>query len=516
MTEQNKPFPAGSAEMSKILGMTSDQPNSTASVSSAPAGLPAGLPIAENTTESAAATEPAKPVNDNIQKALASEPALEEDARNIKFDRFTAFQILKSVGPVVAIFVIGLFVYQFYFSDFSFQNLLPKNNGQVENASTTVPKQEAMQALQAANTAEYQAWLSQYYFDVRDPKITDPNTDNSGNGLTNFEKYLFGLNPKVYDTLGLGKPDGETLSEGLDPANGKPLSEKRKDLVDKYIDLELVANRIAAGSIQSSSQEFDSNFQGQNYNNSNFDSTNYYQNYDYTSAPAATIDGPRGPMADPSAPAEINQPVAPQSTQPTNSNTGVVRPNTPNSTVPNTSRPPVRTAQASTVTPASATTNLFSGQHVYDIDPAVPGKLEIPSLKISVPLIWTKDIKNFDIDLTKGVVHFPGTALPGDIGNSYISGHSSGTVFSKNPYRQIFASLGDLKDLASVDVTITLKNKKTVTLHYIVQSRKEYKPNDQEQFQNTGESILSLSTCWPVGSTAKRLVVKAKLSQTSK
>src|SRR6185295_4994485 len=81
-----------------------------------------------------------------------------------------------------------------------------------------------------------------------------------------------------------------------------------------------------------------------------------------------------------------------------------------------------------------------------DINLDIPGRLEIPSLKINVPIIWSKDTNSFDKDLQSGVVHYPGTALPGQIGTTYISGHSSNYVWAKGSYNHVFTHLGDLAD----------------------------------------------------------------------
>jgi len=72
-----------------------------------------------------------------------------------------------------------------------------------------------------------------------------------------------------------------------------------------------------------------------------------------------------------------------------------------------------------------------SGRSNLDINQSVPGRLQIPSLKIDAPLIWSSDPKNFDTDLQSGVIHYPGTALPGEIGTTYISGHSSNYSWAK-------------------------------------------------------------------------------------
>jgi sortase A len=150
------------------------------------------------------------------------------------------------------------------------------------------------------------------------------------------------------------------------------------------------------------------------------------------------------------------------------------------------------------------------------INQKVNATLNIPSLKITVPIVWTTDTKNFERDLKSGVVHYPGTALPGESGTSYISGHSSNYAWAKGEYNKVFSKLGDLPDNSSFIVTVVQKNGQDARLHYVVIKRKEFSPTDQEQFRNTGDSLVALSTCWPIGSTKSRLVVFGKLTQVEK
>lgn len=145
------------------------------------------------------------------------------------------------------------------------------------------------------------------------------------------------------------------------------------------------------------------------------------------------------------------------------------------------------------------------------IDTNIPGILEIPSINVIVPLIWTKDTKDFDADLKKGVVHYPGTALPGELGTAYISGHSSGYAWDASPYKKIFSKLGNVPDYASFSLILTLTDGTKIKQQYIVAKRGIYKPDDQEQFKNTAEPLVALSTCWPVGTTKDRLVLFGKL-----
>src|SRR5687767_11297538 len=72
-----------------------------------------------------------------------------------------------------------------------------------------------------------------------------------------------------------------------------------------------------------------------------------------------------------------------------------------------------------------------------------PDRLFIPSLGIDVPLVYIEE-KNeaaFQAALRDGVVHYPGTAMPGQPGNAYYFGHSSDYSWSKGEYKNVFATL---------------------------------------------------------------------------
>ncbi len=143
----------------------------------------------------------------------------------------------------------------------------------------------------------------------------------------------------------------------------------------------------------------------------------------------------------------------------------------------------------------------------------VNGEVDIPSLKLKAPLIWSKDPNSLNTDLQNGLVHYPGTPFPGEIGTSYISGHSSNYIWAKGNYNQIFAKLGNLKQFDSFSITVQLTNGKKTIYHYIVTASAIFKADDQQQFADIGKSTVALSTCWPIGTSSKRLVVFAQLSQ---
>jgi len=150
------------------------------------------------------------------------------------------------------------------------------------------------------------------------------------------------------------------------------------------------------------------------------------------------------------------------------------------------------------------------GTKTFNYNLEQPGRLSIPKLNLIVPLVWSKDPTNFDADLTKGVIHYPGTALPGEDGTIYVSGHSSDYLWKKNQYHNVFARLNHLKPGDDVFVDIYGSDGKVFNYRYQVSGSKMYQPDDQTQFiDNTSGSKLNLSTCWPIGTQKDRLVISA-------
>lgn len=173
---------------------------------------------------------------------------------------------------------------------------------------------------------------------------------------------------------------------------------------------------------------------------------------------------------------------------------------------------PPTTSTAPTEIPSVVSTN-DCAENKLRINTSVPGRLEVPVMGVNVPIIWTKDSKNFDTDLKSGVVHYPCTPLPGDIGTSYVSGHSSNYAWAKADYNQVFAKMNDLPDGATFKVTAVGQDGKDIRLFYVVQRKTVYEANDQAQFTNTADSVVALSTCWPLNTTQKRMVAFGKLDR---
>jgi LPXTG-site transpeptidase (sortase) family protein len=145
-------------------------------------------------------------------------------------------------------------------------------------------------------------------------------------------------------------------------------------------------------------------------------------------------------------------------------------------------------------------------------------RLIIPKIGKNIPLVDVAGLSGFDFDhmenifmqeLEKGVVRYPGTALPGEKGNAFIFGHSSNYPWVKGEYNEVFALLDHLE---FGDQIIVYYNQKKFV--YTIREKKIVRPGDVRALERNPEaSELSLMTCWPIGTTLKRMLVFAELTK---
>ncbi|MBI4036436.1 class E sortase [Candidatus Daviesbacteria bacterium] len=139
-------------------------------------------------------------------------------------------------------------------------------------------------------------------------------------------------------------------------------------------------------------------------------------------------------------------------------------------------------------------------------------KAPFDEFTMSVPRLEIKQAKVLvdSNDLTAGLAHLPGSALPGERGNVFISGHSSLPQFFKGDknYGAIFANLANLKKGDQILIQVGGSE-----FNYQVLGIKIVEPNDLSVILPPDETgrFLSLMTCVPPGLNTKRLVVLAKL-----
>jgi sortase A len=103
--------------------------------------------------------------------------------------------------------------------------------------------------------------------------------------------------------------------------------------------------------------------------------------------------------------------------------------------------------------------------------------------------------------LKKGPGHYWGTTLPGEPGTVAIAGH-------RTTYGAPFHNLGKLRPGYAITLTMPYGR-----FAYSVEASRSVPPTQVTVLRNRGYQRLVLTTCDPIGSAAKRLVVFARLRQ---
>ncbi|MFA4996283.1 MAG: sortase [Patescibacteria group bacterium] len=133
--------------------------------------------------------------------------------------------------------------------------------------------------------------------------------------------------------------------------------------------------------------------------------------------------------------------------------------------------------------------------------------LKVPSIDVVAPITWkiNNEPKSVSDNLINGLIQINGTALPGEKGNIFITGHSSNYPWIKSDYNNVFALLNKVV----VGDVIHLKYSNQDYL-YRVNNIKVVQPDDLSPMAQTSNPTLTLMTCTPVGTSLRRLIVTAK------
>ncbi len=154
----------------------------------------------------------------------------------------------------------------------------------------------------------------------------------------------------------------------------------------------------------------------------------------------------------------------------------------------------------------------------FEVAPS-DNRVVIGKIGKNVPVVTVSDTKLIDGDyaglekdiqasLLKGIVHYPGTANPGETGNAFFTGHSSNYVWIKGDYNNVFALLNEI--VVGDKVTVYWEGQKYIYQAYDI---KVVSPSETWVLQQSGNeypSIMTLMTCTPVGTSLNRLIIRSK------
>jgi sortase A len=141
-----------------------------------------------------------------------------------------------------------------------------------------------------------------------------------------------------------------------------------------------------------------------------------------------------------------------------------------------------------------------------------PDTLWIPKLDLEAPIVYVTERNEpaYQAALKRGVGHFPGTAIPGRVGNVYIFGHSSDYSWADGDYKTVFALLPQL----DIGDRITASDRQGRAFDYVVTETKVVAPKDLSVLQapDSQKRMLTLQTSYPLGTALRRYLVIAELA----
>lgn len=123
-----------------------------------------------------------------------------------------------------------------------------------------------------------------------------------------------------------------------------------------------------------------------------------------------------------------------------------------------------------------------------------------------IPDVDWQDERVYQQALTKGVAQAKGTAKPGMPGNVFLFSHSGVDFFQASRYNAVFYLIDKLQ---SEDEIILFYQKEKFL--YRVTEKKIVNQDEVEYLTGDGsQETLTLMTCYPAGTTLKRLLVRAE------
>jgi LPXTG-site transpeptidase (sortase) family protein len=131
---------------------------------------------------------------------------------------------------------------------------------------------------------------------------------------------------------------------------------------------------------------------------------------------------------------------------------------------------------------------------------ATENRLEIPTLGIVGNISYPLNETGVSSKLDSSIVHLPKSVDPGKKGTTVFTAHSSSTKWTY--YANIFSSLNRLNQGSLIFVY-----KGSEVFAYKVYKQEVVEARMEQITNDAGKERIALVTCWPLGTSEKRLVV---------
>jgi len=159
----------------------------------------------------------------------------------------------------------------------------------------------------------------------------------------------------------------------------------------------------------------------------------------------------------------------------------------------------------------------FTNANVWFPESKLPtpnGDLAVKSYTLSIPKLNLKglDVEVGGEDLSKSLIHYLPTSIPGQYGNVAIFGHSTlPQLYNPKDYKTVFTYLSKLDIGDTININVEGKEYTYEVVDMFIVEPNEVSVLEQE----FDDSYLTLVTCVPPGTYKERLIVKAKIVRNS-
>ncbi len=148
------------------------------------------------------------------------------------------------------------------------------------------------------------------------------------------------------------------------------------------------------------------------------------------------------------------------------------------------------------------------GAHLLPLT-EVENSIYIPKIGVMAPIV-IEESENREVllkSLERGVLLFPGSVEPGNIGSTVILGHSSGAIWSGG-YKSVFSLINKLE---KGDLVKVYFNNEEFVYRVSKLNILSVEKLDEVVGDSNGTNTLFLSSCWPIGTPWSRIVATAIL-----
>ncbi|HVM08200.1 MAG TPA: class E sortase [Acidimicrobiales bacterium] len=152
------------------------------------------------------------------------------------------------------------------------------------------------------------------------------------------------------------------------------------------------------------------------------------------------------------------------------------------------------------VAPVAPPRNEYAPEPVLEI-----GSIEIPKIGLRHQVFHGITMRNID----RGPSHWPGTALPGEVGNSVFAGHR---VTKTHPFRNIHQLVPGDEVFFTVNPATFGAEGQPVRTRYVVTGHEIVPPTALRIVDPTPTATATLFACHPPGSARYRYVVRLELA----